>query len=153
MARLAAARLRDAGTDPSPLLEQAGLTSAQVADIDAWVDAGQQVRFLNLAADALPDTMIGFHLAREFDIRQAGMLYFVLASSPTLGDAFARAARYSMVANESITLSTVPGTGTGIVTLMGVRRNLDREEVRFQAACGASVIWAHVSNAAPRALR
>jgi hypothetical protein len=41
----------------------------------------------------------------------------------------------------------------GIVTLMGVRRNLDPEEVRFQAACGASVIWAHVSNAAPRALR
>ena len=46
-----------------------------------------------------------------FDIRQAEMLYFVLASSPTLGEAFARVSRYSAVANESITLSTFPRMG------------------------------------------
>jgi AraC-like DNA-binding protein len=132
MARLAAARLRDAGIDPGPLLEQAGLTSAQVADVGAWVDAGRQVRFLNLAADALPDTMLGFHLAREFDIRQAGMLYFVLASSPNLGEAFARAARYSAVANESITLSAAPGNGTGLrFGYSGVPRHVDRHQMEF----------------------
>ena len=74
MARLAAARLRNEGIDPSPLLEEAGLAPGQDSDVGAWIDAGQQVRFLNLAADALPDTMLGFHLAWDFDIRQAEML-------------------------------------------------------------------------------
>lgn len=132
MARLAATRLRAAGIDPGPLLTQAGLTLAQVVDNGAWVDAGRQVSFLNLAADALPDPMLGFHLAREFDIRQAGMLYFVLASSPTLGEAFARVARYSAVANESITLSAAPGNGTGLrFGYSGVPRYQDRHQMEF----------------------
>lgn len=132
MTRLAAARLGDAGIDPGPLLEQAGLTPAQVADTGAWVDAGRQVSFLNLAADALPDTMLGFHLALDFDIRQAGMLYFVLASSPTLGEAFSRVTRYSAVANESITLSAVPGNGAGLrFGYSGVPRHLDRHQMEF----------------------
>ena len=132
MARLAAARLRDEGIDPGPLLEQAGLTSAQAADIGAWVDAGQQVRFLNLAADVLPDTMLGFHLALDFDMRQAEMLYFVLASSPTLGEAFARVSRYSSVANESIMLSTVSENGTVLrFGYSGVPRHLDRHQMEF----------------------
>lgn len=153
MARLAATRLRDGGIDPGPLLEQAGLTSAQVADIGAWVDAGQQVRFLNLAADALPDTMLGFHLAREFDIRQAGMLYFVLASSPTLGEAFSRVARYSAVANESITLSTVSGNGTGLrFGYSGVPRHLDRHQIEFWITAFVR-ICRHLSEADLRPVR
>ena len=63
----AAARLRNEGIDPGPLLEEAGLAPGQDSDVGAWIDAGQQVRFLNLAADALPDTMLGFHLAWDFE--------------------------------------------------------------------------------------
>ena len=132
MARLAAARLRNEGIDPGPLLEEAGLAPGQDSDVGAWIDAGQQVRFLNLAADALPDTMLGFHLAWDFDIRQAEMLYFALASSPTLGEAFARVSRYSAVANESITLSTFPENGTVLrFGNSGVPRHADRHQMEF----------------------
>ena len=45
-----------------------------------------------------------FSLAEEFDLRDLGLLYYVMASSDTLGDALKRAARYSRITNEAIVL-------------------------------------------------
>jgi hypothetical protein len=40
---------------------------------------------LDEAAKALKDDCLGFTLARDFDLREIGLLYYVMASSQTLG--------------------------------------------------------------------
>jgi hypothetical protein len=46
--------------------------------------------------------MHSFTLARDFDPRELGLLYYVMASSQTLGDALKRVARYSQITNEAL---------------------------------------------------
>ncbi|QRM28518.1 AraC family transcriptional regulator [Microvirga sp. VF16] len=132
MTRLAIARLVAAGIDPAPLLDQTGITSAKIDDPDAWLAADGQVMLLNLAADALQDDLLGFHLAQEFDLRQAELLYYVLASSEALGDALTRAERYCSIANESIVLRYISGTMAGIrFNYAGIPRHVDRHQMEF----------------------
>jgi hypothetical protein len=57
---------------------------------------------LDEAAVALKDDGLGFTLAREFDPRELGLLYYVMASSQTLGDALKRVARYSKITNDAV---------------------------------------------------
>jgi hypothetical protein len=40
--------------------------------------------------------------AGDFDPREIGLLYYVMASSQTLGDALKRVARYSQITNEAL---------------------------------------------------
>ena len=54
------------------------------------------------AAIALKDDCIGFTMAGDFDLREIGLLYYVMASSQTLGEALKRLARYSKVTNEAL---------------------------------------------------
>ncbi len=97
IARLAAARITEGGLDLAALLRKAGLTASQIQDRQARVAVAAQISFLNLAAEALRDDLLGFHLAQAFEPREIGLPYFVLASSATLGDAMARAERYSTI--------------------------------------------------------
>ena len=60
-----------------------------------------QVALLDEAAIALKDDRLGFTLARDFNPRELGLLYYVMASSQTLGDALKRIARYSQITNEA----------------------------------------------------
>ena len=96
------AQLLAAGVDPEPLLHGAGLTLAQVEDRDARIGVRHQILLLNRVADAVGDGRLGFHPAERFDLREIGLLYYVLASSATLGEALARIERYSTVTNEGI---------------------------------------------------
>ena len=61
-----------------------------------------QVALLDEVAIALKDDLLGFTLARDFDPRELGLLYYVMASSQTLGDALKRVARYSQITNEAL---------------------------------------------------
>ena len=72
-----------------------------------------QIKFLDLVAAALEDDFLGFHLAQTADLRQLGLLYYVLASSETLIDALQRAARYSSIVNEGISLKCIDGKSVG----------------------------------------
>jgi hypothetical protein len=78
MARLACARVRAAGIEPEPLLRKAGLTSQLIENPRIRLDAQSQITFLNLAADALQDEFLGFHLARDFEPRELGLIHYVL---------------------------------------------------------------------------
>ncbi|MCW2243145.1 AraC family transcriptional regulator [Azospirillum canadense] len=132
--RLAVARAATAGVDPGPLLRKAGLSAAQVQTPNSRMDAAGQVTFLNLVADTLHDDLLGFHLARDFEPREAGLLYFVLASSATLGDALARAERYSAITNESVRLWCQQEGGFSIRHgYVGVSRHRDRHQMEFWA--------------------
>jgi Arabinose-binding domain of AraC transcription regulator, N-term len=73
--------------DVEPLLKRAGLTLQQITALDARIGARNQIRFLDLVAHQLPDDLLGFRLAQDFDLRELGLLYYVQASSETLGDA------------------------------------------------------------------
>ncbi len=106
IAWLAYAYARRAGIELAPLLKKAGLTDPQIKDRSARLVVHHQIQFLNLAANALRDDSLGFHLAQQLpDLRELGLLFYVAASSETLGDALQRTARYSSIVNEGSSVS------------------------------------------------
>ena len=132
MARLAVARLVAAGIDPVPLLHRAGITVTQVEDTDAHMAADSQVVLLNLVADALHDDLLGFHLAEEFELRLVDLLYFVFASSATVGEALAQMERYNSIANESMVLNSERGKELKVrFSYAGIARHIDRHQMEF----------------------
>jgi len=104
IARLAYARARQAGLELRPLLRKAELTDQRIRDRGSRLPVQQQIEFLNLVANALHDEFLGFHLAQLCDLRELGLLFYVAASSETLGDALQRTARYSSTSNEGLSL-------------------------------------------------
>ena len=102
LARLAIARLKCADVPVAPLLRRVGLTPEVIADPEERLSVRSQIALLDEAAIALKDDCIGFTLARDFDPRDIGLLYYVMASSQTLGDALKRVARYSQITNEAL---------------------------------------------------
>jgi AraC-like DNA-binding protein len=134
IARLAAACAREHGITLEPLLRQSDLTSGEIEDWNARIAVEKQVAWLKLVAAALSDDLLGLHLARDFDLRLVGLLYFVLASAPTLGDAFARAERYSAITNEGIVVRCIRDDAFRVqFTYLGVPRHSDRHQIEFWA--------------------
>jgi Arabinose-binding domain of AraC transcription regulator, N-term len=83
LSRLATARLESAGVPVAPLLKRAGLTPELIAEPEERLSVRSQIALLDEAAIALKDDGIGFTLARDFDLREIGLLYYVMASSQT----------------------------------------------------------------------
>jgi Arabinose-binding domain of AraC transcription regulator, N-term len=104
LSRLAIARLQSAGVPVAPLLRRVGLTPEVIADPEERLSVRSQVALLDEAAIALKDDRLGFTLARDFDPRELGLLYYVMASSQTLGHALKRVARYSRITNEALVI-------------------------------------------------
>ncbi len=130
--RLAYGRLHEAGIALEPLLRKAGLNDQEIGDRSVRIHVRRQIRFLNLAADVLHDDLLGFHLAQSPDLREAGMLYYVAASSDTLGDALERVSRYSSIANEGLSLKYLARHGCKVMLRsVGVSRHVDRHQIEF----------------------
>jgi len=134
--RLAYARAQQAGIPLAPLLEKAGLTEAEVLDHSARIEVRHQIDFLNLVAPAVDDPFLGFHLAQGCDLRALGLLYYVWASSRTLGDALRRGSRYTLVVNEGLRLRYVEGRDGArgvkmVFDYVGVPRHIDRHQMEF----------------------
>ena len=130
MARHAYARARKAKIELLPLLKEAGLTHQQIEDQDCRITVRAQVKFLNAAAKALQDPLLGFHIARSADLRELGLLYYVAASSETLDEVLQRTARYSSTANEGIALEYHLGPEVRVeVGYVGVARHSDRQQI------------------------
>ena len=104
LTRLAADCVQKAGINLEPVLWRVGLTVDQIGDPEHRVCARNQIAFLEAAAEALSDDFLGLKLTEEFDCRDLGLLYYVMTSSDTLGDALKRASRYSRITNEAIVL-------------------------------------------------
>jgi hypothetical protein len=73
LSRLAANRVRRAGTNLGPLLSRVGLTIDQIDDPEQRIDASNQIAFLETAAHALNDEFLGLSLAEEVDCRDLGL--------------------------------------------------------------------------------
>jgi hypothetical protein len=104
LTRLAVDRLRQEGIKLLPLLSGVGLTVDQIDEPERRLSASKQIAFLESTAEALNDHLLGFRLAEQFDLRELGLLYYVMATADTLGDALKRASRYSRITNEAIIL-------------------------------------------------
>jgi AraC-like DNA-binding protein len=132
IARLVAARLRAAGIQLAPLLSRAGLTVEQIDDAGARLPVQSQIGILESAAEALHEDFLGFHLAQDYDLREIGLFYYVLASSEILADALHRAERYSGITNEGISLQVRTGKETAIsLNYIGIDRQSDRHQIEF----------------------
>jgi hypothetical protein len=132
LSRLAIARLQSAGVPVMPLLKRAGLTPKVIADPEERLSVRSQVALLDEAAIALNDDCLGFTLARDFEPREIGLLYYVMASSQTLGDALKRIARYSHITNEALVIGYREGNRLIVdLSYSGVPRHSERHQNEF----------------------
>jgi AraC-like DNA-binding protein len=131
IARLVWARLREAGIQADGLLSKAGLTLEQIQDRKARLSVESQIKFLELGAEALHDDALGFHLARDFDLREIGLLYYVAASSGTVAEALSKTERYCRLANEGISLRFAAKDMAIALSYVGVERRSDRHQIEF----------------------
>jgi len=102
IARAAYAAAKKARIDVPALLKNSELTLLQLDKPDIRIPVKSQIKFLNEIASALPDDLLGVHLAQSVELRELGLLYYVVASSESLGDALMRVARYSTIHNEGV---------------------------------------------------
>lgn len=132
IARLLVARLRVAGVPLKPLLASVGLTVAQIEDRNARIAVQSQIRLLELASRALNDELLGFHLACDCELRELGLVYYVLTSSGVLADALHNAARYGRIVNEGVLLRIREGREIRIgLEYVNVERRDDRQHIQF----------------------
>ena len=133
IARLACVRLRDFGKDEGPILAQTGATPKQAYNDSIRLEASRQIEILNLAAQELGDELLGFHLGRNFALREIGLVYYVIASSEQLADAFRNAERYSGIVNDGIRLHFRQDDRAAAIALdfVNVDRHSDRHQVEF----------------------
>ena len=130
--RLAYARAKMNGLDTHVLLRKANLEPQHISDTSLRLRVGDQIRFLYLVANALRDDLLGFHLAQSTDLREFSFLYYVAASSETLGQALQKLARYTTIANEGVSLTYLDGGIVGVkFHYVGVGRHLDRHQIEF----------------------
>ena len=115
-----------------PLLKRANLSVQQIKNPRLRIPVKDQIKFLNLVADKLRDEFLGIRLAQTLNLRELGLLYYVMASSDTLGDALRRGARYSTIQNEGVQIDY---RGGKVVTVtfnyIGVARQPDRHQIEI----------------------
>jgi hypothetical protein len=136
LARLACTRAREAGIDVAPLMAKADVTSRQVEDDDVRLPVQGQIKFVELIADALKDDFLGFHLARDLDLREIGLLYYVFNSAELLEMPLKERSATPHV-NEGISLHVREGKEIGVTfTYVGVERMSDRHQIEFLGYIG-----------------
>jgi AraC-like DNA-binding protein len=129
--RLACSRLRERGKDAAVILSKVGLTVTEVDDPSVRLEARAQIKVLELAAEALGDELFGFHLAGDFDLREIGLVYYVMASSERLSDAIENVVRYSGIVNEGVRLRCEASGAAIRLDYVGVDRAHDRHHAEF----------------------
>jgi AraC-like DNA-binding protein len=133
IARLACARLEEMGKDPTVVLSKVGLTAEDARDPATRLEVRTQIKFLELAAEEAQDEWLGFHLACNYDLREIGLVYYVIASSHQLADALRNAERYSQINNEGVRLrfSLKGGIASIALEYIDVDRRADRHQIEF----------------------
>lgn len=104
LARMVCARLRAAGLDLQPFLDRAGLESVQIDDPARRIGVTAQAKLLRMAAEALGDELLGFHLSQDLELREAGLIYYVLSSAESFAAAMRNAERYTRLVNEGLAI-------------------------------------------------
>jgi len=131
--RLAARHLQQKGIDPAPLLSKADISPRSLTEC-RHISVRSQTHFLDLASRAAGDEWIGLTLASECDLRETGMLYYVAASSPRLGEAIKRLSRYVRLGNEALVVELKERPICTVeLSYSGVPRHQDRHQMELLA--------------------
>jgi AraC-like DNA-binding protein len=132
LARLAYERATKEGVHLEPLLKRARITRQQIRDRGAPLIVSRQMELVNLVAAALGDDLLGFHLARHYDLRQTGWYYYAFASSSTLIESLRRGVRCSFLLNEGLDQKVIDGKEFGLrFQHAGVSRYQDQHQIEF----------------------
>jgi AraC-like DNA-binding protein len=119
------------GIDAEPMLSSAGLSRSQLSQQRGGVSVASQCRFLELAAVETSDALLGLHVAAEMDLRDSGVLFYLMASSATVAEALERLARYAATTNEAVRIEI---SRHNVETVLTAHFLLGVEETRRQAA-------------------
>jgi AraC-like DNA-binding protein len=112
-------------------LAKAGLTADETEDRSRRIEVSAQVKFVKVAADALQDDLLGFHLSQSFDLRETGLLYYVLSSSNSFADAMSNSERYTRIVNEGIEIKYEAIRAAITIDCVGVERLSDLHQFEF----------------------
>jgi AraC-like DNA-binding protein len=156
LARLACARLREHGKDVAAVLAEVGAKPEQVSDDTIRLEVPKQIRILEIASEELQDGLLGFHLARNFDLREIGLIYYVIASSERLADALLNGKRYCTIMNEGVRLDVKLDERSATIALdyVDVDRRSDRHQMEFWLVALVRICrQATDTRLAPRSLR
>ena len=135
LSRLAYERGLKDGVDVDALLRQAHLTPREIKNKDVPLGVQNQIKFVDLVANAISDPLFGLRLAYSYDLREIGLLYYVSASADTLLSSLLRIARYSDVANEGVDLEVKKGDVLRLrLRYSGVARHSDVHQIEFWMA-------------------
>src|SRR5262249_23054458 len=93
--------LRVLGHDPAPFLNAAQIGSAQIGDPDARVPMKAVLELWARAVEMTGDENLGFHLAQQAEIGSFDVLFYLMATSPTLGSAYTRISRSQRLIHDS----------------------------------------------------
>ena len=116
-----------------PLSPRRGRAPSKVYDDSVRLEVSKEIRILDLAAEELGDELLGFHLGRNFDLREIGLVYYVIASSERLADALRHAERYSEIMNDGVRMHFRQDDRTAAIALdyVHVDRHSDRHQIEF----------------------
>jgi AraC-like DNA-binding protein len=104
------------GINGEPLLSRAELSRGRLLDDPGDISFTAQSRFLEFAANEANDSLLGLHVAAEMDLRDAGILFYLAASSATVKDALDYLVRYAGAASEAIRLDISRQNGETVLT-------------------------------------
>src|SRR6516164_2705944 len=142
-AKEAIAALRNHHIATAPLLQRAGLSEHDLAGaendgntLSHRVSAVAQVKFLDLAADALNDSAFGLHLVEQADPHDAGIYFYVASAAKDIDEALSLYARYFRIVNEAVRLKlTRKPNGVAVeLEFVGLPRHLARQTAEFGMA-------------------
>lgn len=90
------------GIEAEPLLSKAQLSRRKVAQEPGGIPFAFQHRFLEIAAVETNDSLLGLHVAAEMDLRDAGILFYLAASSATVAEVLEHLVRYAGTTSEAV---------------------------------------------------
>jgi AraC-like DNA-binding protein len=90
------------GMDRSALIEASGLAGVDLSDGDARVPVSAQVALWQLFAKGISDPGFGVRMGASLEVRQAGLLGYLMLYSAPLGEALDRLVRYGHVLNDAV---------------------------------------------------
>jgi AraC-like DNA-binding protein len=123
------------GADVDTLLRLANVSREVIDDRTATVGSSNQIRFVQLVADALRDDLFGLHLAESLDFRELGLLYYVGASADSLGTALRRTERYIGLQNDGVRFKVSRGKTLSVrFHYIGVARHTDIHQIEASIA-------------------
>lgn len=124
--------LRALGRDPAGLLGQHGLSEAELADPQLRVDNRTLLAIWDAAPTAADDENFGLLAAQHYAPGMFQVLDYLVATAPTLGEAFARGRKHARLLHDLLRLELrIDGEEATIVQQPGSQMPLPRAQGDF----------------------